>query len=428
MRRPRVVLLTVALCLFFCGVKARADFNEKNWEKYAEINVPTEGQVPALGAISIEPWLFGPSNLADLRVLTGSMAEVPYQIVTRRPETKTDTVPVKMLNLSLTRRKDTSFMGCMGSSRVVYNQIEIDTDDQNFYRQVQLSGSADGKQWNLIRRDSVIFSYQKEESVRHLNVDFSDSDYKYIQVRILNKGERPLNIKGVKVFYQKKEPGMEMPVGASISKEEDAQKKESTVFVNFYYNYPVAKLNIMTNDKNFQRKVEVFAKDNAGNWVRCADGVIFNFDTAKINESGLSIDVPEISTKEIKLVIINHDSPPLRIYGVGATGYGKYLVFKLGAPQKYFLFWGDPFARAPQYDMAELIDRNGAGNVRTFSLGEQKANPKFAGYEKNLPFSERYKYVLYVIVFAVILGLIFLQYSVIKKTGGHDNQTDYGSR
>ena len=41
-------------------------------------------------------------------------------------------------------------------------------------------------------------------------------------------------------------------------------------------------------------------------------------------------------------------------------------------------------------------------------------NPKFVGYEKQLPLTERYKYLLYGIVIVAMALLIVLQYKVIK--------------
>lgn len=421
-------LLSFTFCLFPFSSYVHADFDERYWEMYAEIYIPAEGQLPQLGGISLEPWLSGISGtrtyLSDLRILTEKKVEVPYQIVTRNPETKTEELLVKMLNLSLTQQNETYFMGYIENPHVIYNEIDILTGDENFYRQVQVLGSMDGKGWNLIRGDAVIFSYHREETIRHTKITFSDSNYRYISIRIMNNNEKPLKIAGLKIFYKKTAPGIEMPLNVWISKKEDDNKKrESIVFINLYSNFPARKINLVTPDKNFQRKVEVFVKQGGKEWERYTDGVIFNFDTAKIKESNLAINIPEAFTKEIKLVIKNYDSPPINITGVSSSGYRKDLIFKLDGWQKYYLFWGNPQAKTPQYDISELIARHGIKDIRIFRLEIQKKNPKFTSPEKRLPFTERYKYLLYGVVTIVILGLILLQYFVIKRT---DKKSDKG--
>lgn len=421
MIRLLIFLLSSVFWLSPFSSYVHADFDERYWERYAEIYVPGEGQLPPLGGISLEPWLFEISEtrtyLSDLRILTENKTEVPYQIVTRNPETKTEDLPVKMLNLSLTKQNETYFLGYIENPRVFYNEIDILTGDENFYRQVQVLGSMDGKGWNVIRGDAVIFSYHREETIRHTKITFPDSNYRYIGVKIMNNNEKPLKIAGMKVFYQKTEPGIEVPISTWISKKEDDNKKrERIVLINLYSNFPARKINLATPDKNFQRKVEVFVKHGGKDWERWTDTVIFNFDTDKIKESNLDINIPEVFTKEIKLVIKNYDSPPINITGVSASGYRKDLIFKLEGRLKYYLFWGNPQAKTPQYDISELIARHGIKDIKIFHLEMQNKNPKFTSPEKRLPFTERYKYLLYGVVAVVILGLIFLQYAVIKRT------------
>ncbi|PKN06261.1 MAG: hypothetical protein CVU72_05390 [Deltaproteobacteria bacterium HGW-Deltaproteobacteria-7] len=50
------------------------------------------------------------------------------------------------------------------------------------------------------------------------------------------------------------------------------------------------------------------------------------------------------------------------------------------------------------------------------ALGKAHTNLEFAGNRARLPFTERYKYLLYILVIMGIAGLIFLQYRVFRQT------------
>jgi hypothetical protein len=50
------------------------------------------------------------------------------------------------------------------------------------------------------------------------------------------------------------------------------------------------------------------------------------------------------------------------------------------------------------------------------SLGQTHANTRFTGSKARLPFTERYKKLLYLFVIVSIGGLFFLQYCVFRAT------------
>jgi len=172
---------------------------------------------------------------------------------------------------------------------------------------------------------------------------------------------------------------------------------------------------ITTSERNFQRSVEVQIKRGTGDWERWAQGTIFSFDTETMHESQLAIDMPEVATKEFRLVFKNLDSPPLSVTNITGKGYRRLLVFKQQADQKLYLFWGNPPAQQPRFDLEGVIAKQKLDELPIAYLGQARANTKFAGNNARLPFTERYTYLLYVVVILAIAILIFLQYRVIRR-------------
>ena len=96
-------------------------------------------------------------------------------------------------------------------------------------------------------------------------------------------------------------------------------------------------------------------------------------------------------------------------------GYRRMLVFKQRPERKLYLFWGNPQAAQPRYDLAGLIAKHKPEELPIAYLGQPHQNTRFAGNNARLPFTERYKYLLYVVVTMAIAALIFLQYRVIRR-------------
>jgi len=127
-------------------------------------------------------------------------------------------------------------------------------------------------------------------------------------------------------------------------------------------------------------------------------------------------ELAEFINKE-KRIFKNLDNSPISATTVHGEGYRKLLVYKQQADRKLYLFWGNPLAKQPQYDLAELVMKQKPDELPIAYLGQVRSNTNFAGDNARLPFTERYKYLLYIVVIMAIAGLIFLQYRVYKRIG-----------
>lgn len=274
----------------------------------------------------------------------------------------------------------------------------------------------DGKNWNTIRKDGVIFDINRGEKLHHTRITFPQASFRHLAVKINNCDAQPLSITGVKVLQESDSQGQTYSIlGKTERFEINASSKENSIVVRMATIFPLDRLTISTADRNFQRSVEVQAKRGNGDWQRWAQGTILNFDTPTMHESQLAIDMPEIAAREFRLVFKNLGSPPLSVTSVNGEGYRKLLVFKQQVDQKLYLFWGNPQAQQPQYDLAGLIAKQKPDELPMAYFGQTKPNTKFAGNNARLPFTERYKYPLYVVVSMAIAGLIFVQYRVFKR-------------
>jgi hypothetical protein len=354
---------------------------------------------------------------ADLRVITGQKEEVPWQLVVRRSSAQRDELPAKMRNLSQTEKGDTWLEMVIEKPQAQFSAVDINTPDINFSRQVQVFGSNDGHTWNTLRKDGVIFDHSRGEALRHTGISFPSSGFRHLALKIGNNGAQPLSIKGVKVFQEREVKEEIYSISGKIEKKEiNKARQESSLIVKMDDLFPIDRLVINTQERNFKRWVEVQVKQKNKDWTCWAQGTIFHFDTDTMKESRLFVDIPEIAAGQFRLVFKNYDSPPLSITSVLGQGYRRLLVFKQQPGRKLFLFWGNPLARMPRYDLADLVAKQKMDELPLSSLGQAQRNKNFAGSRARLPFSERYKFLIYLVFGIAIAGLLMLQFRVFKRT------------
>lgn len=413
------ILFCISLVLLSPTIGLSTTFDERIWEKYAEIQTPQGNSEGSLARLYLSPNVLGDmrgkSPFADLRVVTNRKEEVAWQIVTRRPEKIQEEIPHRMQNVSITEKGETWLELLIDKQGTTANAIDIVTPDTDFIRQVQVFGSVDGNKWNIIRKDGIIFDIPKMKMLRHTRITFPQTNFHQLMLKINNGEGQPLTIHDVKVLREIISQEQIYAIPGKVEKPEfNTPRKENSVMIRMNTIFPIDRLIIATSERNFQRTVEVQIKGETGAWQPWAQGTIYSFDTPTMHESQLAIDIPEIATKEFRLVLKNLDSPPLSITSVSGNGYHRLLVFKQ-SDQKMYLFWGNPLAGQPQYDLGRMVTKQNLDALPIATLSKPQANTEFTGDKARLPFSERYKYLLYIIVMLGIAGLVFLQYRVFRQ-------------
>jgi hypothetical protein len=395
-------------------------FDECLWEKYAEIGSSTGRARDGLAVVYLEPHQLGTMTasapFADLRVVNDRKEEVPWQIVAKRPEKREGEIPARMINLSVTGKNETWFEVIPDGIGARPNAVEVITPDGDFSRQAQVLGSRDGKTWNTLRKDGVIFDINRGEKLRRTRITFPVSDFSHLAVRIANGDGEPLRIDGVRLLQENDLTGETYTVNGSIvSTETNQARQENSLIVRMDTVFPLDRLRLEASSRNFQRQVQVQIRRGSGDWQRWAEGTVYNFDTPDMKESRMIIEMPDISAREFRLVFRNLDSPPLAITSVNGEGFRRALVFNQQPERKLYLFWGNPRAQHPSYDLGGIVANSSLTGLPLAFLGETHKNSRFAGNSARLPFTERYKYLLSAVVILSIAFLLLLQYRVTRK-------------
>ncbi|RPJ53584.1 MAG: hypothetical protein EHM23_30675, partial [Acidobacteria bacterium] len=123
--------------------------------------------------------------MADLRLIDGSGTEISY--ILQKAETRTfrSTLPTSIINRGIDPGRFEQIVCDVGKRVQVSNQVVLYTQTTNFVRKTDVGGSADGKNWIIIRSNAYIFDqrYQGRE-LHNLVVSYPDSTYRYLKIMV----------------------------------------------------------------------------------------------------------------------------------------------------------------------------------------------------------------------------------------------------
>jgi hypothetical protein len=190
----------------------------------------------------------------------------------------------------------------------------------------------------------------------------------------------------------------------------DAEQRTTSVEVDLGTpGLPSYRLAISVPDVNFYREVTLEASTDRNNWTTIMPRAeIYAFDTPKFVGKSLAMTYPETTSRYLRLVIHDEDSPPLTVQEVSVWGLRHRLVFAADPQQSYRLYYGNAEAHRPSYDIERIFPYLVTEQLPEAELNPQTANPSFA--EKKPPVSERFPWLFptVVAIAAIIVALLLI--------------------
>jgi len=407
-----VVGLVGLLAVGLAGV-ASSDFTSREWEYSKPISLQPGVTVDEFVQVrpDIDVYTKSVTGLADLRIIeTTNGIETPYKLLVERGERRRQSVSAAVQDLGISPNGDTSFVVRTGGSGALHSEVEILTASRNFQRAVRVEGSDDLSQWSVLQAGAQIYDVSVEgqpEAARSTRVTYPVSSARYIRVTIQNNGQPPLEIRGVSAFLlQAINPAYREYASSITSRAEDAGQKASRLVVDLgRAGLPSSRVEVSTPNVNFFREVRIETSGDAREWTEIlSGGAIFSYDTPLLKQQGLGVDYPETTDRYLRVTVLNRDNAPLEVTGVKALGFERRLIFQAKSGDSYALHYGNPAASAPSYDIEQLFPYLVTENLREGGLGAEVVNTDFEA-KPTEPFSERYPWLLPLVVALAALGL-----------------------
>ena len=413
---PAVVALAVALVLLVAPL-VWADFSVQAWRFFKPVVLPANLAETSLLELvpGREVFPHAARGLADLRILeVDSQQEVPYVLLVERGEQRRSSVAVRMRDLGHVPGQHTTFILDLEREGVLHNEFEISTSSHNFQRDIVVEGSEDAENWRVLDESGQIFDFtikERDFTTRDTRVKYPSSTARYLRVRIIDGELPPLDVQGAVVYFaQQIQPRRaEFPINISL-RVEDAAERNTQLFLDLgSRGFPTNRISLTTTQENFYRRAKLEGSHDNELWtlLRRSEN-IYVFNTPKFVGSQIFISYPESRYRYFRLTVFNEDDPPLPVIGAQASGFLRKLIFFADPGGSYRLYYGNPDAEPPSYELEQVFPYLVTENLPVIGLGAHTANPLFTGpLEPSKPFTERYPWLLPTVVAlaALVIGV-----------------------
>ncbi|MFZ3171523.1 MAG: DUF3999 family protein [Carboxydocellales bacterium] len=418
MSKKAALLLTMLMVItgsqFTWLSPVSAEYQAQNWAYRKQII--THNSAKYYGQVKLDGETYNhlaTSNFADLRVVADNQAgggEVPYYLFSNQAIIEEKSYPATMLNNSLLAGEYSSFVLDLGAANRPNNRLNIETPGSKFLRRVEVEGTDNLKAaWNKLSTDDHIFDFQGNRSTQ---VHYGQNNFRYLRIKIINKGEPPLEITGAEVYYTLTQPKEELKLAAQlIYTQQDSNDKQSNqvTFDLGNANFPSHRLVLSVADQNFSRQLSLASSNDQKNWQESGEHTIYSYKIDNQVGQNLNLEYPEMFARYIRLTIHNQDNSPLNIQDSTCYSFPRHLVFPYNSGKQYALYYGNPKAKQPSYDIQQLATYFEKGNLPIFALGQEANNPQFLPEQK--PWTEENKWILWSVLglVVVVLGLTILR-------------------
>lgn len=415
------ILFFAAILLSLFAVSTRADFTVERWRFKKSIAPPASAPRPTSGEVvfDIDILSGGRSDLRDIRIIRSDGVESPYVFATEAPASGRESHAVLIRDLGSVSGKYTSFIADLGRDGIIHNAVTIRTDSHNFRRQATVEGSHDAASWLTLGAKSI-YDYAVEFAARDTAIPYTDATFRYLRVTIADNGEVPLKSLGAVVSRETAVAAREVAYeGAIVNRTDNADKRTNSVLFDMgTVGAPTNRLELQTTSANFNRVVALEGSSDKNAWeVVSYRDVLFSYDTPAFRGAKLVLSYPERAFRFFRLTIFNKDDAPIVLTKGTFFGYVRKAIFAHDPAYTYAVYYGNPDARRPEYDLANYLDYFDKDSRAALSLGAQADNPSYKKIEPPpVPFVEAHPWILFSALAFMVLVIGFLIFNLFRRT------------
>jgi hypothetical protein len=373
--------------------------------KYRKRIPLTPGDGLAVVKLDREVYIGSQFERNDIRVIRDE-AEVPYVRDAPAMEDVDSTQPEKLLDMSVIGGPAVQFT--VNAGRHLHNQIRIRTSERNFRQRVRIEASGDNQHWAVLRSDGAIFDFTQDyRQFSSLDVEFPVSTKPFLRVTILGWNKIP-SVLAAYVNRKLARPA-EREVLATMSPSfvEDTKTQSTVATLDLgVEGLPIDRITFQVESKQFQRAVGVESSTNGSDWAFLAQGVIARLPGSDFTEEDLSVSIPEMYRRFLRIRIYDRDDQPLQIGRIQFEGLVRYIKFAASDAGNYWLYYGNSKVHAPVYDLPDLLSRREHLSETRWLLGSAEVNPAYrAPAAPRKPWSEQHPAILYTVLGGAVLAL-----------------------
>ncbi|CAD6880221.1 hypothetical protein [Methylomonas albis] len=398
-----IAKFAVLSCLFL----SQAWANETPAYRFFRPVLAQDNGQQSLLAVPLDSAVYANSaaDFRDLRLTDQNGVETPYfleKIASQKTVSKRLASASKTIDLQKFGDEDEGFVVTVQLDKNAANAdgLSLVTNQHDFEYALQIHGSNDGENWQLLVERAQIYDYSRYMRVGNHDVELPANSFRQFKIvvakasqtrvaelleltRTVRGGEElqrqettqlsteALHVERIELWHNVGETvadadqPFDYPVSFKIKR--DAEQKATVIDVDTL-RQPLNgfKLQIMT--PNFSRQAEVQIPLTQGletQMQTIGSGTLEALHYQDINREQTSIGFPEQRQARYRIVIHDQDNPELQVNTVAGSGPGYQLLFLPQTGLSYQLKYGTETAAAPRYDTApiqELLRRGYRSN------------------------------------------------------------------
>ncbi|MBX9600307.1 MAG: DUF3999 domain-containing protein [Bryobacteraceae bacterium] len=391
------------------AIPLAADFDAARWKFRQPVSV-----TPGPGLASVEAGkdvLTGASpGLGDLRV-TRDGKEIPYLIQTLAGSSEQKPQSLEILDQSVSPGSGLQLVLDFGA-RARHNRVRVQTGRDNFRAAVRVESSDDRRSWSLARSGAFLFDFTQDNvHYESLEIAYPLSTRRYLRLSIPGWND-PKFITGAQAFETVSTPPKLMTLGSCAPPPQPEPAARATLHAcDLGAAAPVEKVRFeigaQSLARGFHRAVLLESSPDAVKWTFAGSGVLSRL----ADETSLTVNVQGVA-RHWRARVFHRDDQPLPVTAMHFETVVREIRFERESPGEYALYYGNPAAQAPAYDLPVLL-RGIAPQVTPAPLGARELNPAYREPEK--PISERNPWLLQGILIAAVLILGFVTVRFLRK-------------
>jgi Protein of unknown function (DUF3999) len=348
-----------------CGLTASAATLPSDWQHEQRFDVTTPGLVKL--SLPAETLDAARPALEDLRLYDDVGNELPYLIQHPTPATK---VIQNAKSFQVSLNPNTTVITLETGLAQALDGVTLETPANSFIKSVRVESSSDGRNWQTLAQGQPIF--RQPNGVSQLRVAIPAGTRPWLRLTVDDQRSQPIPFTGVRVHAATGEsaPSESLPVTIT---ERHENPGETRLTLNLgAANLNIAAIQIETSEPLFTRQVTLAVPQVSEDGVReqtVGQGVIYRV-AIEGQPASTNLFVPlegQVRSRELLLLIENHDSPPLPITAVRAERRPVYLVFMARSAGAHHLLTGNSRCAVPHYDLAAL-----GANLKSVSVAPLK--------------------------------------------------------
>ncbi len=397
------------LSLFCFAALAWADFDAAHWQFLRPLTANQPDQVSVL-PLDRTVYEHAQADLSDLRIVRDGR-EVSYVIEKLTGAAQQTEMQPEILDRSVVPGGGLELTLDMGRT-ARHNRLRIATGETNFRIKVRIETSTDAKRWALARGDGYVFDFtQGGRSISVLTVEYPTSTRRYVRAAFLGWTKIDA-VTGAWLTDYQEHPAVWQTVAVARPARVEERQASLVTFDLGAEGLPHSRLRLETGATLFHRACEIESSSDRKEWSYIGSGVVYRFP----DEGSLSLEFPEQSSRYVRLRIYNGDDRPVPLEQAFFDTVERRVKFLPAAAGEYALYYGNPEARTPSYDLGAILARRALGAEVTLEAGAERVNAAYRPPPpQQKPWSDRHPAVLYTVLGAAILVMGYVTVRFLGK-------------